>query len=192
MPPGPSQGAHRRSPPRAICCTVSLPSSAVDVRAEARHLAAGACLLWGDVRGAAGKRRQPSAGIIDRQSVKTTDQGASAALTPTHRSKAARGPSSSTQWDCCSPWSSPPPICKAAMAPTVSWISSSTHVRACGSCGPIRPMLALRSLAVRRCGGLGPNVWTSPSGPRAPRALQCVRHGGSWSGRGGGSIAPGV
>jgi putative transposase len=51
-------------------------------------------LLRGDVRVAAGKRRQPSAGVIASQSVKTTEKGGSAASTSTTRSKGANGISS--------------------------------------------------------------------------------------------------
>jgi putative transposase len=46
-------------------------------------------LLRGDVRVAAGKRRQPSAGILDSPSVKTTEKGGSAATTRAHRSRGA-------------------------------------------------------------------------------------------------------
>ena len=48
-------------------------------------------LLRGDVRAAASKRRQPSAGIIDSQSVKTTGKGGSMGLTRISRSKGASG-----------------------------------------------------------------------------------------------------
>jgi putative transposase len=42
-------------------------------------------LLRGEVRLAPGKQRQPSAGSIDSPSVKPTDKGGSAAVTPTTR-----------------------------------------------------------------------------------------------------------
>jgi putative transposase len=51
-------------------------------------------LLRGAVRAATGKRRQPSAGVRDSQSVHTTEQGGAAATTPASRSKAA----SVTSW----------------------------------------------------------------------------------------------
>ena len=55
-------------------------------------------LLRGDVRVAAGKRRQPGAGIIASQSVNTTDKGGSGALMPIRKSTAASAISSSTRW----------------------------------------------------------------------------------------------
>lgn len=50
-------------------------------------------LLRGEVRAAMGKQRQPSAGIIDNPSVKTTEKGGSAGMTPASRSKGARATS---------------------------------------------------------------------------------------------------
>ena len=62
-------------------------------------------LLRGDVRVAAGKRRQPSAGILDRQAVKTTETGGSGGTMPATRAKAASGISSSIPSACSSRWS---------------------------------------------------------------------------------------
>ena len=45
--------------------------------------------LRGDVREAAGRQRQPSAAIIDSQSVKTTEKGGSTDTTPARRSMGA-------------------------------------------------------------------------------------------------------
>jgi putative transposase len=60
-------------------------------------------LVRGDVRKAAGKHRQPSAGVIDSQSVKTTGKGGSAATIPTNTSTGASGISSSIRSACCWP-----------------------------------------------------------------------------------------
>jgi putative transposase len=61
-------------------------------------------LLRGDARVAAGKRRQPSAGIIDSQSVKTTGKGGSGAMTRASRSKDVSVTSSWTPSGWSWPW----------------------------------------------------------------------------------------
>ena len=50
----------------------------------------------GDLRQAEGRRRRPSAAVLDSQSVKTTEKGGRGATTPVRRSRAASGTSWST------------------------------------------------------------------------------------------------
>ena len=68
-----------------------------------------------------GRESEPSAAIIDSQSVKTTEKGGSRALTFTNRSKAASATFSSTRWGLSSLFLSAAPTFKIEMAPSHSF-----------------------------------------------------------------------
>jgi transposase len=54
--------------------------------------------LRGDLRATEGRPRQPSAAILDSQTVRTTEKGGPKATTVVRGSRAASGTSSSTRW----------------------------------------------------------------------------------------------
>src|SRR5919109_1139979 len=94
-------------------------------------------LLRGEVRVAAGTRRQPSAGGIARPSVKTTEQGGSAASPSPTRSQGANGLSSARPSDGSAPWSSRPPVSKTALGPSRCGKSAGTRFPGCAASGPM-------------------------------------------------------
>ena len=149
-------------------------------------------LLRGDGRVAAGRHRQPSAGSIDSQSVKTTATGGATGTRHTTTSTAANALSSSRREGSCWPSWSRPPTCKTALGLKACWCVCRTRARACGACGPIRPIRATWPRGCGACGGGGRSAWRLSSGRRGPTASCSCPNGGSWSAPVRGSVATAV
>jgi transposase len=151
------------------------------------------------VRTQMGRQSQPSAAILDAQSVKTTETGGRTATMVPRRSAGAsaisslrRRVSSGVSW-------STPPICVKRSRRHGCWPRRWPRPHSCNACGPTWP------LGVRRCacGWLrtGVGAWRSSSGPdagdgiplmsnhRQCRRLRSCPAGGWWNARAPGSAA---
>jgi transposase len=107
--------------------------------------------LRGDLREASGRTREPRAGIIDRQTVKTTAKGGAGAMTAARASGGARATSWAMSWGCSSSSASIRLGCRTAPGPNKSGQHWSPAARDCSGSGPMAGMRASSSRGWRRC-----------------------------------------
>src|ERR1700686_4628475 len=139
--------------------------------------------LRGDVRQAIGKEREPSAAIIDSQSVKTAEKGGPAAGMAPNMSTVASVTSWSTPSACCSGSSCIPRTSRIAMAHAWFWKNPyAMDYRACASSGPTPPIPGQSSsIGSVGCAPRIPWNWRSCPGKRPSKASRSCPGAGSSS-----------
>jgi hypothetical protein len=145
-------------------------------------------LRRGDVRGAAGKRRQPRAGRIDHQAVQPTEQEGAPATTRPNTSMAANGTSSSTPSGGSAREWARPPACQTVTGPWPCWTCCGTTVRVDACSGPIRRR---RGSSAPGSGSCGPGVTFAgrvSHDPTGFKASGCCQTAGAWGGPSPGSV----
>jgi transposase len=139
-------------------------------------------LLRGDVRAASGKQRQPSAGVIDSQSVQTTEKGGSVATMLASRSRDASVISLSIPSGCSSAWSSRLLVCKTPTGLCRCWMGCGITAPVCAGCGPTRPIAETWAPGFGDYAPGGKFAWRSSNGLRAPQDASFSPNAGLLSG----------